>query len=198
MSSYYILGITVLYSLAAWYVSPDLMKDGMLRPYYTFKENRWYQLLTSGFLHADFTHLLFNMITFFFFGPPVERIFGTAAFVGLYVVSLIASSLPTLFRHKNNPNYASLGASGAVEAVLFSYIIFNPWQTLIVFVIPVPAIIFAFLFVAYSIYAGKQRADGDNVNHEAHIAGGVTGIIYTIILIPDAVQIFLNNLLGGF
>jgi membrane associated rhomboid family serine protease len=82
--------------------------------------------------------------------------------------------------------------------VLFSYIIFNPWQTLIVFVIPVPAIIFAFLFVAYSIYAGKQRADGDNVNHEAHIAGGVTGIIYTIILIPDAVQIFLNNLLGGF
>ena len=166
----------------------------MLRPYYTVHENRWYQVITSGFLHADFMHLLFNMFTFYIFGPYVEKLLGTPIFVGLYFTALVVGNIPSLIQHKDDPAYASLGASGAVEAVIFSFILFDPWEKLYLFFIPIgiPALIFGILFIAYSIYESKQQRG--YINHEAHIAGAIAGLVYTIIFKPVSLSIFLHQL----
>lgn len=170
---------------------PQWQHEGMLRPYFTFREGKWYQLLTSGFLHADGNHLLFNMITFFFFAPTMEKVMGIPLFFTLYITGIIVSSLPTLFRHRDNPNYASLGASGGVEAILFAYILLFPLNNLYLFFIPVgiPAIIFGGLFMGYSYYEAKKQRG--NVNHEAHIAGAAYGVLFTLFSIPDAFVHFL-------
>ncbi len=193
--AYVILIATVITSISAWYVFPHFLEEGMLRPYFTFREHRWYQLITSGFLHADFLHLFFNMFTFYIFGPLIERILGTPVFTGMYFTALVISSLPSLFKHKDDPSYASLGASGAVEAVIFSFILFYPWQPLYIFFIPIgiPAIIFGLLFLGYSIY--ESRRNRGIINHEAHIAGAVAGVIFTIIFYPGSLQIFLSQII---
>ncbi len=167
----------------------------MLRPYYTFRQDKWYQLITSGFLHANLTHLLFNMITLFFFGPVVERTIGVPHFLGLYAAGLIFSSIPSLFRHRNNPNFASLGASGAVGAVLFAFIYFFPMDPIYLFFIPIgiPAVIFGLLFIGYSFWAHKNASD--QINHEAHIAGALTGVFYIIAIVPRGID-HLLTLLG--
>lgn len=173
---------------------PQWQYEGALRPYYTFRDGKWYQLLTSGFLHADGNHLLFNMITFFFFAPTMEQVLGIPLFLTLYITGIIASSLPTLFRYRDNPNYASLGASGGVEAILFSYILLFPFNNLYLIFIPIgiPAIIFGGLFMGYSYYEAKKQRD--NVNHEAHIAGAVYGVLFTIFTIPNAFLYFLRSI----
>lgn len=190
--AYLLLFATVAITFIAWNYMPQWQHAGMLRPYFTFREGRWYQLLTSGFLHADGNHLLFNMITFFFFAPAMERVLGTPLFVILYLTGIIVSGLPTLFRHRDNPNYASLGASGGVEAVLFAYILLFPLSNLYIFFIPfgIPAIVFGVLFMGYSYYEAKKQRD--NVNHEAHIAGAVYGILFTILTVPNAINYFLE------
>jgi len=186
--------ITAATTVLAWTVMPGFQDDGMLRPYYTFRQNKWYQLITSGFLHGDMMHLLFNMITLFFFGPVVEQTIGGPLFIALYFFCLILSGIPTLFRHRNNPNYASLGASGAVIGVLFSFILFYPFESIYLFFIPIgiPAIIFGFLFLAYSMYEGKRQSG--IINHEAHIAGAVAGIVFTIVFVPRALEHFFTVL----
>ncbi len=163
-----------------------------MRPYVVFREKRWYQLISSGFLHGDSTHLLFNMITFFFFGPQLEQIIGTGLFLLLYFTALVVSSLPTLFLHRNNPNYASLGASGAVGAVIFSYILFYPLSNLYIMFIPVgiPALLFGVLFLVVSYYAGRKQLGA--INHDAHFAGAVYGLVFTLIFIPRSLEHFLN------
>ncbi len=192
--AYAILAATVITSITAWYFAPHFLEDGMLRPYYTIREHKYYQLVTAGFLHADWMHLLFNMFTFYFFGPFLEQILGTPVFIGLYFTSLIVANIPSLIRHRNDPSYASLGASGAVEGVIFSFILFYPWQKLYLFFIPIgiPAIIFGILFIAYSIF--ESRRQRGSINHEAHITGAVTGIIFTIIFKPVALSIFLQKI----
>lgn len=192
--TYFIIAITVATSLLAWSAWPRLLEDGMLFPFRVVRENKWYQLLSSGFLHADMTHLLFNMITLFFFGPILEQTIGRLLFGLLYLSGLIVSSIPTLIRHRDNPNYASLGASGAVEAVIFSFIVFYPFEPLHLFFIPIgiPAILFGFLFIGYSIYAGKQQ--GGRINHDAHIAGSAWGIVFTLLAVPYALDHFLTML----
>jgi membrane associated rhomboid family serine protease len=189
-----LIGITAATSVLAWTVMPGFQEDGMLRPYYTIQQNKWYQLVTSGFLHGDLMHLLFNMITLFFFGPVVEQTIGPGYFLGLYFTCLILSGIPTLIRHRENPNYASLGASGAVIGVLFSFILFYPFENIYLFFIPIgiPAIIFGFLFLAYSLFEGKRQSG--IINHEAHISGAVTGILFTIIIVPWALEHFLATL----
>lgn len=184
---------TLITTLTSWFVMPQFQVDGMLYPYQVVKQNKWYQLFTSGFLHADFMHLAFNMLTLFFFGPYLESIIGPAGFTALYVLGILVSSIPTVFKHKNNPNYASLGASGAVEAVIFSYILFNPLSKIYLFFIPIgiPAIIFGFLYMAYSVYASKKQLG--NINHDAHIGGAVFGVAFTLIVYPQSLQIFLSH-----
>ena len=192
MAALILIVTTTVITLIAWYIRPSWQREGMMRPYVVFREKRWYQLISSGFLHGDSTHLLFNMITFFFFGPQLEQIIGTGLFLLLYFTALVVSSLPTLFLHRNNPNYASLGASGAVGAVIFSYILFYPLSNLYIMFIPIgiPALLFGVLFLVVSYYAGRKQLGA--INHDAHFAGAVYGLIFTLVFIPRSLEHFLN------
>ena len=155
------------------------------------------RFISHGFIHADGTHLLFNMITLFFFGSVIESFYRQylydLGFILFYLGGLIAAIIPSYLTHRNNPRWASLGASGAVSAVLFAYILFEPWKLIFVFFIPVPAIIFAVLYVAYSIWSRKKG--NSNINHSAHLWGAAYGVIMTIILEPRLIPHFLNKLM---
>ena len=156
------------------------------------------RFVTHGFIHADGAHLLFNMFTFYFFGSIIEgfyrQYFGGAGFVLFYLAAIVMAMLPSYFKHKNDRNYMSLGASGGVSAVLFAYILFAPWELLYLFgAIPIPAILFAVAYVWYSIHAHKKA--NDNVNHSAHLYGGLFGVIITLILEPRVISLFFNQLL---
>ncbi|MBC7655839.1 MAG: rhomboid family intramembrane serine protease, partial [Frankiaceae bacterium] len=145
---------------------------------------------------ADFMHLLFNMVTLYFFGRVTESFYtdvlGPFGFAIFYVGGLLASILPTYYKHRDDAQYYSLGASGAVSAVLFAFILFAPWSTIYIYVLPVPAIIYAVLYVAYSIYS--ERQGGDRVNHSAHLWGAAYGVLVTILLEPRIVPAFLSAL----
>lgn len=162
------------------------------------KKNQYYRFITCGLIHADYMHLIFNMLTLYFFGTYMEVHYqgdlGLQKFyyLALYIGALIVSNIPTYIKHYNDYDYRSLGASGAVSAVLFSFILLGPWQQIIVLVFPVPAIIYGGLFLFYSAY--MSRKGGDHVNHDAHFYGALFGMLFTIALRPDVVNIFLNEL----
>ncbi|OAU95140.1 MULTISPECIES: rhomboid family intramembrane serine protease [Moraxella] len=192
-----IIIITVIISIAAWQSRPLLERLIFYPP--AVNKGQYDRLLTHGFIHADGMHLLFNMFTLYFFGSVIERFyinkFGNLGFVAFYVLAIIVAILPTYARNKNNPRYSSLGASGAVSAVLFAYILFAPWNTLYLFaVLPIPAIVFAIAYVAYSIWA--DRRGGGNINHSAHLFGAVFGVVATIAIEPGIIFHFLNRLLN--
>lgn len=174
----------------------SLIGKFILSPYNISRRHKVYTLITSGFIHADWMHLIFNMITFFSFGFALESMIGSVNFAILYFVSLIASDLPTVFRHKNDLWYNSLGASGAISAVLFSYILFLPFASL--YIMPIPfgiwSIAFGPLYLIYCVYASKQARDG--INHDAHFFGALSGIILTILLVPGAIPHFINEVLA--
>ena len=155
------------------------------------------RFITHGFVHADGGHLIFNMITLFFFGSVIEsfyrQYFFDLGFVLFYLGGLIVAIIPSYLKHKNDHQWASLGASGAVSAVLFAYILFEPWKLIFVFFIPVPAIIFAVLYVAYSILSGKRG--NSHINHSAHLWGAAYGVVMTIILEPRLIPHFFNKLM---
>ncbi len=179
-------------SLIALYWNEKVFDLGMLRPHRMFRKQTWYEVITSGFLHAGISHLLVNMFVLYFFGTVMEQVLGPTHFIALYFSALVFSSLPSLIMHKDNPEYATIGASGAVEAVLFSYIFVFPTEKLILILlpIPIPAWIFGLLFLAYSIYEGR-RGKG-NVNHGAHIAGAAWGVLYLIFFVPNSVDHILT------
>jgi membrane associated rhomboid family serine protease len=172
-----ILGcILVLSALALW-VSPGILDRNLLRPYWLVRRRQYDTLITSGFIHGDAGHLLFNSLTFFFFAPGLERRIGTPRFIALYFIGLMLSSLGTVYKQRNNPDYAALGASGAILAVLFAYIVYYPTHMLyLYFAIPIPAVVFAFGYLAYSWWASKHKRD--NINHDAHLDGAITGLIF--------------------
>ncbi|MEG1679747.1 MAG: rhomboid family intramembrane serine protease, partial [Stenotrophomonas sp.] len=132
------------------------------------KHKQYDRLVTYGFIHADFGHLLFNMVTLYFFGRSIEVIMlGITGqwwvYPLFYLAALVVSILPTYLKNQKNPNYLSLGASGAVSAVLFAYILIAPWKLILVMFIPAPAILYAAFYVGYSIWMDKKGKD--NVNH---------------------------------
>jgi len=173
-----ILLLTVLVSVLGLYKLPQLIKWNLFRPHYVVPKKQYYTVVSSGFVHASGAHLIFNMLTFYFFGPSLEKVIGTARFVALYLIALVASEARTYFQQRNNPRYASLGASGAVSAVLFAAIVYFPSQSLFILPIPVPipAPLFAVGYLAYSWYLARRGQDG--VNHSAHIDGAVTGLLF--------------------
>ena len=189
-----IIGANVMVSMLAFSV-PKVMEVGMLVPYRTWREKTWFELITSGFLHGSFGHLLFNMFTFYFFGSVMEQVIGITHLGLLYVTGLLASSVPSLIKQKNNPNYATIGASGAVESVLFAFILLFPLEPIYIMFIPIgiPAVLFAVSFVIYSVYASKREG---TVNHEAHLAGAAWGIIYMLVFVPSA-RVFIIEMLKG-
>jgi len=179
---------------------PGLFGRYMLHPYGIHRDrSKLYTVFTSGLIHKDWTHLLFNMMTFYFFGFRLEAMFvvfsgsaGHLFFALLYLLSLVLSDLPTILRQRNNVGYYSLGASGAICAVLFSYILFQPKAMLGLFmIVPIPAYLFAFLFLGYCIWASKQARDG--INHDAHLFGALSGIALTLLLYPWAVEHFVGE-----
>ena len=180
--------IIILTSLISYQAFRDHgLADKLIFQPATVRDGEWYRLLTYGLLHADFTHLLFNMFTFYLFGSYIENIFklqfgtkiGSLAFIQLYIGGLIFSILPTYFKQKDNYYYKGLGASGAVSAIVFAYILINPMNFMGILFIPImlPAFLFGFIFVFISMYLDKKEVGG--INHSAHITGGLYGVIFT-------------------
>jgi membrane associated rhomboid family serine protease len=190
--TFYLVIANVIISLAALYLYPKFIEIGYLKPYRTVRENSWYELLTSGFLHANLGHLFVNMFTLYFFGPIMERILGGGYFLGLYLTGLIVAGIPSVIKFKDDPNYATLGASGAVGSVLFAFIFLFPMEKIYLMLIPVPipAFVFAILYLIYSMYASKQERG--KINHEAHLAGALWGIFYLLIFVPNTLDHFLT------
>jgi membrane associated rhomboid family serine protease len=176
-AAYSILALIVVVSGIALTSAPQLIERNLLRPYRVVREKSYGPLITCGFVHANFGHLLFNALTLFFFGPTLERDIGTSRFALLYFVGLAVSSLGTVMKHKDNPDYASLGASGAILSVLFAYIVYHPLDNIyIYFAIGVPAVLFAFGYLAYTWWASTQARG--RINHDAHLDGALTGLIF--------------------
>ncbi|WP_412063663.1 rhomboid family intramembrane serine protease [Rubrivirga sp. IMCC45206] len=174
-------------------VNPELIDRWAFKPYRVVREREWSRWLTAGFVHVNGMHLAFNMITLYFFGPYVEAVMGPWSFLIVYLGSELTANALTFWKHRDAPQYSAVGASGAISGVLFAFCLFEPFAMLgIMFIIPMPAILFAVLYVVLSIYASKREIG--RVAHEAHLGGALGGLALTILLYPAAVSIFLAQL----
>jgi membrane associated rhomboid family serine protease len=191
--------LIVVTCLVSWRAMHDmrLMDRLILWPPAIQRQHQYDRLLTHGFVHADLQHLLFNMITLYFFGRMIEQAFapyiGRIGFGLFYLSALLVAILPTYLRHRDDARYRSLGASGAVSAVLFAFILIKPWALIFVFVVPVPAIIYGVLYVGYSLW--MDRRGNDNINHSAHLWGAGYGVLFTLLLEPRVASAFVQLLL---
>ncbi|WP_316826467.1 rhomboid family intramembrane serine protease [Pedobacter miscanthi] len=181
---------TIITSLYAFY-DHSVYGKFMLHPYSVSRGHKVWTVITSGLIHADWMHLFFNMFTFVAFAFTLERLMGSFLFGLLYILALILSDVPTIFKYKENFNYNSLGASGAISAVLFSFILYSPKSGIRILFIPfdIPAYIFGILYLVYCYYASRNSRDG--INHDAHFFGALTGLIFTIIFVPGILQNFI-------
>lgn len=173
-------------------------------PYRVAHDRQWYRAVTYGFVHADYMHLIVNMFVLLSFGQYLERLFrayehagtiasGYLAYGLLYFGGLIASVASDMARHRNDPRYVSIGASGAISAVVFASIFFNPWSKIYFFgILPIPGILFGALYVGYEQYL--SRRGGDNVNHNAHLWGALYGFVFPLLLEPSLWHAFIRNL----
>ena len=177
---------TLVASLAGLYARPQLIERSLFRPYFFLRRRQYATAVTSGFVHADLPHLAFNMVTFWFFAFPLEKQVGPVRFALLYLLALVVSDLGTYFKHRNDPQYASLGASGAISAVLFAAIVYFPWMKLFIIPIPlpIPAPLFAVGYVAYSWYSARQARG--RINHDAHLGGALFGLLFVLLTDPAA------------
>jgi membrane associated rhomboid family serine protease len=183
-----ILLVILAVSIAGLSGVPRIIEKNLFRPYYVSRGSNYFSWISSGFVHASYPHLIFNAITLWSFGFPLERIMGTPRFLALYFIGLVASDVGTYLKQRGNPQYASLGASGAILAVLFASIIYQPTQSIfLMFVpIPIPAWMFAIGYLGYSIYASKRVHD--QINHDAHLGGAITGLLFVALTDPQAVS----------
>lgn len=191
-----ILVVTVVISLFTLYGNTAVLNKCILRPYEVWRGRQFDTLYLSGFVHADFGHLLFNMFSFYFFAFALEQHIGRTAFAIGYLVAIIVSALPSLYKHRDDANYATLGASGGVSAVIFANVMFYPANTIYIMPLPVPipAWLYAIGFVAYSFYAGRRG--GGRINHDAHFAGAVFGVLWALVLEPAVLQRLVGILPG--
>lgn len=195
-----LVAATVLVSWMA-FNNQKLLDRLILWPPAIDRQRQYDRLLTHGFIHADFQHLLFNMITLFFFGRAVEPMFveriGALGFLGFYLSAIVVAILPSYMQHMHDARYRSLGASGAVSAVMFSFILFAPWSKIYFFPFPfgIPAVLYAVFYVGYTIW--MERRGGDNINHSAHLVGGAYGVAFTLVAIPESLGLFLRQLGGS-
>jgi membrane associated rhomboid family serine protease len=190
-----ILATIVVVSLLG-FAKPALIDRHLLRPYELPQRGAWMTLVTSGFIHADVLHLLFNGFTLWAFGFPLERALGTPLFVALYAFGLVASSVATWLIHRRRPNYASLGASGAILAVLFASIVVFPTASIYIFPLPlpIPAPWFALAYLVFSVIGSRTRLG--RVNHDAHIAGALAGLVFMAAVAPGSLARAAARLFG--
>ena len=194
----FIILLTVLFSMAAWR-EPSLFEKYSFKPYRVEKYREYLRFFSSSFLHANWSHLFFNLFTLFFFGPAVEEWFslvkgeGWFYVLGLYVSAMVISELGTFFRYRNESRYASIGASGAVSAILFSAIWFAPTQKILVMFIPMPGFAFGAMYLIYTAWAAKNDYSGQ-INHDAHFYGSIWGVVFTILTCPESVANFFSKM----
>ncbi|MEL6289686.1 MAG: rhomboid family intramembrane serine protease [Pseudomonadota bacterium] len=191
--TYAIIFANVLISGYAFFVDSGLINRWALQVGSVLRGGEYHRVVTSGFLHADPTHFLFNMATLFFFGPTMESMVGLVGFLLLYFGSELAANGYSLWAKRRSLHYASIGASGAVSGVVLGFCLLFPLAELGIFFAPIgiPAILYAALYLAYSMYA--TAGQGDGIAHEAHLGGAVGGIVLTMLLVPNALQMFIGN-----
>ncbi|MCB0698425.1 MAG: rhomboid family intramembrane serine protease [Chitinophagaceae bacterium] len=192
------IGIIVLTSIISMYAfnNQETFEKLCLNPYVMDKKKgEYFRFVSVGFVHANFGHLLFNMITLFFFGRILEQsVFSETQYLLFYFSALVLSSVHEYSKQKNNPEYRACGASGAVSAVLFSLVLYEPWGTIYLhLIIPIYFILFAIFYLIYSWYMSNRS--GDNIAHGVHLWGALYGIAYTLLLKPESLSIFLDQLL---
>lgn len=203
MATLIIIAITVIVSIRC-FSNRELFYKLSLNPYSIDKRKQWYRVITHAFVHADYVHLFVNMFVLWSFGSSIENSFEyfnsldllqlpTFYFVLLYFLGVVFSSIPDVFKYKNNAMYNSIGASGGVSAVLFASIFLNPWSKIYLFaIIPIPSIVFGIAYIAYSQYMDKHS--NGNTNHKAHIFGAIFGFIYMAMLNHTFITNFINQL----
>lgn len=175
---------------------PDWIERGVFRPHWLLPNQEWGRLVSSAFLHADVAHLGFNLFTFWAFAFLLERRMGSALFGLLYLAGLLLSNLGTWRKHRHNPGYRTLGASGAISAVLFASVLYFPTSSLYVFPIPValPAPVFALAYLAFTWHASRQQ--GGRINHDAHLGGALTGLGFVALTDPGALAAAWRTLIA--
>lgn len=191
--------VTALVSIQG-FSKPGIVDKLKHYPYREMRNGEWYRLITSGFVHGGWLHLLINMFVLYEFGRIIEAHFlllfgadwGRPVFVVFYLLAIVAGDSPTLFRQKDNPAYASIGASGAVSAVIFVFILFYPWELLYLYaILPIPAIVAGIGYLVYSSWASKRM--NDNIDHLAHFYGAVFGVLFVIVLRPEMIRVFIEK-----
>ena len=195
-----IIAVTVLVSVLG-FTNENLFNRFRFVPYDVKHSGQWYRFFTYGFMHAGWIHLLINMVVLYSFGQMVEKAFSyyfqtlyVLYFLLLYLGALLLSVIPALGKHKNDVFYSSVGASGAVSAIIFSSILIAPTQKIFLFFIPVgiPAVIFGFLYIIYEFWMSRKAKD--NIGHDAHLWGAVYGLLYTVAVKPVIFLYFLKQL----
>ncbi len=198
-----IIIITIAVSLYAFFGKTEIYETWMLSPYYMIRKKKWYLFITSGLIHGNIMHLLFNMLSYYFFGFWFEyilrtisdsKLMGSVYFVIIYFGSMILADISSVMKNRDNPDYHSLGASGAISGIIFGFILFNPMAELgLLFLpIPLPAFVFGFIYLAFSQFASHREMG--NINHEAHFWGAIAGIGLTIACVPASVDIFFRQI----
>ena len=173
----------------------------LFNPYIIHERRQWYRFISSGMIHADWLHLIVNMFVLYTFGQIVEEDYkvvfgeekGIYCYLLLYFAGMALSIAPTFSKHKNDPGYNALGASGAVAAVMFAFILFHPMEKLYLYgILGLPGILFGALYLGYCYFASKRKHDF--INHDAHFYGALFGFLFTIALSPKVINIFLSQL----
>lgn len=193
------MGITIGASFLAWNKT-ELFGKLMMNPYAINRRNEYFRFVSSGFIHKDHMHLLFNMFSFYFFGRAVEQIFkmvfgnaGGLYFIVFYLVAIVVSDLPTYLKNRNNPGYNSLGASGAVSAVIMAYVIFQPLADICIYIaLCLPGFILGAAYIIFSYFQGRKA--NDNINHDAHLYGALFGIVFCAVMIPRSIPYFFQQI----
>lgn len=195
-----ILSLFIVVCSLIGFANPSIIEKYIFSPYLIKHYKQHYRFLSHAFFHANFLHLFLNVWIFWMFGNVIEYNYqllfdeklGKIYFLILFTGGIYASSIAEYIKHKNNPSYASLGASGAIEAVVFSFIIMNPFQWLYFFFIPMPAWLLGLLFLIFSFYMSKRKLPNDRIGHEAHFWGAIFGIVFTFIIKPSLLLAYID------